>query len=76
MRLRVGVVWLAVVGSVLRAREVRAQLAELRAALEPGVRLWIGGAQSGTYGDVAVRFASLEDLEHGIEVLRLEAEAR
>jgi methanogenic corrinoid protein MtbC1 len=65
-----------VAAPVLRAREVRAQLAELGAALEPGVRLWVGGPRPGSQLPAGTPLESLESLEREIELLELEAGAR
>lgn len=71
-----GALALALVASVLRAREVRAQLVELRAALGPGLRIWLGGSSLELRASLAVPLESLESLEREIETLRLEAAAR
>lgn len=68
----------ALAAQMLSAPELRAQLRELRAQLGPGVRLWVGGAPEGLAlgGSDTLLLESLDALEHELELLELEIEAR
>jgi hypothetical protein len=68
----------AVVAQALSAADLESQLIALRAALGPGVRVFVGGVTHGVQIDGAdtLLLSSLDAFERELEILQLEAEAR